>query len=124
GPPLLSGNRVRPLLNGDEFFPAIFDLIARARTTVCVETYMWSSGGISDLFIETLTERARAGVRVLAISDGFGALKMNRDDANRLKKGGVEFVFYERARWTRIKSNLAHRTHRKIILIDGRIGVT
>jgi cardiolipin synthase A/B len=124
GPPLLDHNSIETLLDGDNYFPRIFDLLRQARSTICIETYMWSSGEISDRLIEVLSERAAAGVRVHILSDGFGALRLKQEDVARMKEGGIEFAFYERARWHRIKSNLAHRTHRKVVVIDGRIGIS
>lgn len=124
GPPLVEGNQIQELLNGDEFFPAMLEAIRNAHFSITIETYIWSSGDISDEFIEALGERARAGVRVHVIGDGMGMLRFKKDDMNRMKETGVQFVFYKRSRWHRIKSNLNHRTHRKLLVVDGRIGIT
>lgn len=124
GPPLLEGNGIRTLLNGDAFFPAMLEAIRGARHSITLETYIWSSGKISDEFIEALGERARAGVRVHVIGDGIGMLKFRRGDMNRMKEQGVQFAFYQRSRWHRVKVNLNHRTHRKLLIVDGRIGIT
>jgi cardiolipin synthase A/B len=124
GPPLLEGNRIGELLNGDAFFPVMLDLIRRARRSITLETYIWSSGQISDQFIEALSERAKAGVRVHVLGDGLGMLKFRRSDMNRMKENGVQFAFYRRSRWHRVKGNLNHRTHRKLLIVDGRAGVT
>lgn len=127
--PLLSadftkGNRITPLINGDQFFPAMLDAIRHAQRSVTLETYIWSSGKISDQFIEALSERARAGVKVHVLSDGMGSLKFKDADQERLKKSGVEFVVYAREHWWQLKPDINHRTHRKILVVDGKIGFT
>lgn len=124
GTPLLDGNRIKVLLNGDEIFGDMLDLIRLATKTICLETYMWSSGEISDQFIEGLIERAENGVKIYVISDGFGALRMTREDMNRLKEAGIVFTFYKRAKWHTLKANFGHRTHRKVLVADGRVGVS
>lgn len=124
GCPLLSGNRIRTLLNGDEFFPALLELIAQARHSITIESYMWSSGAMNDRFMDALSKRAREGVKVLAISDGIGALRLKRKDIRCLKEAGVQFVFYKREKWYHLKFNVSHRTHRKTFVFDGRIAVS
>jgi len=119
-----TGNRITPLINGDRFFPAMLDAIRSAQRSVTLETYIWSSGSISDQFIEALSERARAGVKVHVLADGMGALKFKDADQERMKKAGVEFVVYAREHWWQIKPDINHRTHRKILVVDGRIGFT
>jgi len=118
------GNRVETLVNGDAFFPVMLKAIREAKKTVTLETYIWSSGQISDQFIEALSERARAGVKVHVLADGMGTLKLDREDRERMKKSGVEFFVYGREHWYEIKPNINHRTHRKLLVVDGRVGFT
>ncbi|MBC8041174.1 MAG: cardiolipin synthase B [Opitutaceae bacterium] len=119
-----SGNAVQLLVNGDRFFPAMLDAIRGAQRTITLETYIWESGSVSDRFIEALSERARAGVRVHVLGDGNGLKNLTGEDQQRLLDAGVEFLFYGREKWYRIKPNINHRTHRKILIIDGRVGFT
>ena len=118
------GNRIEPLLNGDEIFPAMLEAIRKAKRSVTLETYIWASGKISDEFIEAMTERARARVPVLVLADGMGSLKFKREDRDRLRSAGVKFVIYGREHWWQIKPNINHRTHRKILVVDGLVGFT
>ena len=118
------GNRVTTLINGERFFPVMLDAIRNARKSVTLETYIWSSGKISDQFIEALTERARAGVKVHVLADGMGSLKFEHDEQVRMKKAGVEFLIYAREHWWHLKPNINHRTHRKILVVDGKVGFT
>ncbi len=124
GAEFTGGNEVELLLNGDNFFPPMLDAIRAAQKTITLETYIWAPGVISDRFIEALTERARAGVKVHVLLDGMGTLKFRDDDRERLAVAGVEVIKYGRQHWWEIKPNINHRTHRKILVVDGHIGFT
>jgi len=124
GADFVDGNRADILVNGAEFFPAMLSAIREAKKTITLETYIWSPGKISDEFILVLSERARAGIKVHVIVDGMGTLKFKDDDRGRLKEAGVEFVKYGREHWWDVKPNINHRTHRKILVIDGKVGFT
>lgn len=118
------GNAVRTLINGERFFPVMLEAIRGAQKSVTLETYIWSSGKISDQFIEALTERARHGVKVHVLADGMGTLKLSKEERKRMTDGGVEFMIYGREHWYDIKPNINHRTHRKILVVDGKVGFT
>jgi cardiolipin synthase len=118
------GNRVELLANGDEFFPPMLDAIAQAKHSITLETYIWSSGRISERFIEALTAKARQGVKVHVLVDGMGVLKFADADQHRLLDAGVEFIYYAREHWYEIKANINQRTHRKLLIVDGRVGFT
>ena len=118
------GNSVQTLLNGDNFFPPMLKAIREAQKTITLETYIWTSGKISDEFIAALAERARAGVKVHVLLDGMGTLKFKDEDRQRLVDSGVKVFTYGRQHWYEIKPNINHRTHRKLLVIDGRVGFT
>ena len=120
----VDGNAVEIQINGVEFFPSMLNAIREAKKSVTLETYIWTPGKISDEFIAALTERARAGVKVHVIVDGMGTLKFKDEDRERLQAGGVQIFKYGREHWWDIKPNINHRTHRKILVVDGRIGFT
>jgi cardiolipin synthase len=124
GAEFTNGNSVQILINGDEFFPPMLKAIHEAQKTITLETYIWAPGKISDQFIDALTERARAGVKVHALLDGMGTLKFKDEDRKRLTDAGVQVLTYGRQHWWQIKPNINHRTHRKILVADGRIGFT
>jgi cardiolipin synthase A/B len=124
GAEFFDGNKVEMLVNGDQFFPAMLQAISQAQKTITLESYIWSSGFISNKFIDALSERARAGVKVHIIVDGMGTLKLHRSDRQRLRDAGVEIYGYGREHWWQIKPNINHRTHRKLLVIDGKIGFT
>jgi cardiolipin synthase len=118
------GNRVELLVNGVEFFPVMLKAIREAKKTITLETYIWSSGAISDQFIEALSERAKAGVKVHVLGDGVGMRPLKDEDRQRMLTAGVQFLVYGREHWYELKPNINHRTHRKLLVVDGRIGFT
>ena len=118
------GNRIDLLQNGAQFFPQMLQAIRSAKRTITLETYIWTPGKISDQFIDALTERAHHGVKVHVLVDGMGTLKFHGKDRARLESGGVQVVTYGRQHWWQIKPNINHRTHRKILVVDGLVGFT
>lgn len=124
GAEFVGGNAVKILVNGQEFFPEMLGAIRAAKKTITLETYIWTPGKVSDDFIAALTERARAGVKVHVLVDGMGTLKFKDADGKRLTDAGVEFFKYGRQHWYEVKPNINHRTHRKILVVDGRVGFT
>jgi len=124
GAEFVRGNTVRPLINGKEIFPAMLEEIRKAQKSVTLESYIWASGKVSDQFVEVLSERARAGVKVHALVDGAGDFKLKLADMEKMKSAGVEFVVYGREHWYELKPNVNHRSHRKLLIVDGRVGFT
>jgi cardiolipin synthase len=119
--PLVPGNNVQELINGIEIFPAMLEAIRHASNSITFENFIWRSGELSDQFIEALGERARAGVKVHCIVDSFGALKFKHPDRKRLRASGVQLkIFNQIYPWNCWTWN--HRTHRKLLVIDGKLG--
>jgi cardiolipin synthase A/B len=123
GPSLLAGNRVRALCNGDEIFPAMLDAIRAARRTITFETYIYWSGEIGRAFADALAERARAGVKVHVLLDWVGSGKMDAMTIASMEQAGIEVRKYHPLRWYNL-GRLNNRTHRKLLVVDGRIGFT
>lgn len=121
--PLVESNNVVELLNGDQIFPAMLEAIRRAQKTITIEMYIWSSGHVSSNFVAALCERARAGVKVHIIVDTFGSGKLSRSDRATLRAAGAELVNYNPPQPFKL-FYFNHRTHRKIMVVDGRIGFT
>jgi len=123
GPALLPGNRVEALVNGDRFFPAMLAAIRAARESITLETYIYWSGKIGDEFVDALTERARAGVRVHVLLDWVGSGKIDKAVFEQMKAAGIEVRFYNPLRFSTL-AQMNNRTHRKLLVIDGAIGFT
>jgi cardiolipin synthase len=120
---LVESNHVVELLNGDRIFPAMLEAIRNAQKTITLEMYIWSFGEISSKFVNALTERGRAGVRIHIIVDTLGSAKLIKSDRDKLKAAGAELVNYNPPQPWKL-FHLNHRTHRKILVVDGRIGFT
>ena len=125
GTPLTAGNRLEILENGDGIFPPMLQAIAAARKTVDFEAYIFWSGAVASRFRDALVERATHGVEVRVLLDAVGSpgRKLESSDVDALKRAGcrVEF-FHPRAPWKIWVLN--HRTHRRILVVDGRVGFT
>lgn len=117
GPPLLQGNRVTALENGDEIFPAMLGAIRSAQRTITFENFLFREGEVSDAFANALAERARAGVKVHVLQDALGCDCLHGRAMNLLRRSGVELEIF---RFMQLVVNF--RTHRKLLVIDGRTG--
>ena len=123
GPAIVPGNRVIALQNGSEIFPAMLEAVRGARESITFETYIYWSGVIGEEFAEALSERARAGVRVHVLLDWVGAGKREEALLQRMGDAGVQVVQYHPLRWYNL-GRFNNRTHRKILVVDGRVGFT
>lgn len=123
GPPVLEGNRYRVLVNGDRIFPAMLASIRAAKETINFETYIYWSGAIGKEFADALAERARAGIKVHMLVDWVGSQKMEESLVAEMKAAGVEIEKYHPLHWLHL-GRLNNRTHRKLLVVDGRVGFT
>jgi len=123
GPGILAGNKVKALQNGDEIFPAMLDAIRSGRETITFETYIYWSGEIGRKFSEALCERAKAGVKVHVLLDWVGTGKIEKKYLDDLKAAGVEVERYHPLRWYTV-ARINNRTHRKLLVVDGKVGFT
>ena len=121
GAPLRSGNRVSILRNGCRTFPAMLDAIASAQATVDLSSYIYWPGQITDRFTAALCERAGAGVEVNLVVDGYGSAKLDRSTVRRLCDAGVAVSFFRPPSWYSL-DKLNNRMHRRLLIVDGRIG--
>ena len=123
GPAIVSGNQVTDLENGDEIFPAMLGAIHSATKTVTFETYIFWKGEIGRKFAEALGERARAGVKVRVTIDWAGSSSMEPELLEQMETAGVQVQRYRPLHWYNL-GRINNRTHRKLLVIDGRIGFT
>lgn len=123
GPPIVCGNRIDTLVNGDQIFPAMLGAIREAQRSIVFETFIYWSGEIARELTEALGERARAGVEVHVLLDWLGSKKMDENLLQRMSDAGVQVERYHPVRWYNL-DRLNNRTHRKLLVVDGRIGFT
>ncbi len=121
--PILQGGEVEILQNGDEFYPAMLEAIRKATDSVNFEVYIFEPDEIGRQFMDAFKERARAGVEVRLLLDGLGGIKMKKRYRDELTKAGV-IVSRFRPFALRSLVRFYKRTHRRAIVIDGRIGFT
>lgn len=123
GPPFIHGNEVKVLTNGDEIFPPMLEAIHNAKQTITFETYIYWSGSIGQEFANALSERALAGVKVHVLLDWLGSVKMDQQQLDKMVKAGVQIQRYHKPHWSHLP-RLNNRTHRKVLIIDGKLGFT
>lgn len=121
GVPVTPGNRIDLLHNGDEIFPAMLDAIDDADRSIDLLTYVYWAGEIGTEFAQRLARRARQGVRVRVLLDGVGAKPIDRGLVDRMRSAGAD-VRYFRPPDPRHPFRSTHRTHRKVMICDERIG--
>jgi cardiolipin synthase A/B len=123
GPTIIEGNSVRALQNGDEIFPEILNAINAARETINFETYIYWSGEIGQKLADALAERAKSGVKVNVLIDWVGSIKMDEALLSQIQSAGAVVHRYRPLSWYNL-GRLNNRTHRKLLVIDGKIAFT
>jgi cardiolipin synthase len=123
GPSITAGNQVDAYDNGVEIFPPMLEAIAAAEHTINFETYIYWSGDIGQKFADSLSERAKAGVRVNVVIDWVGSLQMDESLLQQMRDAGARVEMYRPLRWYNF-SRMNNRTHRKLLIVDGRVGFT
>lgn len=123
GPCILSGNKVKALQNGDQIFPAMLRAIKRAKKTITFETFIYWASNIGKKFYLALSERARAGVKVHIILDWVGSDSIDQKYLKSMGDAGIEIELYHPLRWYNL-NHMNNRTHRKLLIIDGKVGFT
>ena len=123
GPAMIGGNRVQVLKNGDQIFPPMLNAIRGAQTTITFESYIYWSGDIGREFSEALSERARSGVKVHVLLDWVGSAKMDDSLMQAMVDAGVQIRKFHPPHWSHL-GRLNNRTHRKILVTDGRTAFT
>lgn len=114
-------SRLEALTNGEQFYPAELDAIRKAEHTISMESYITEDGKVEHDFMDALIERAQAGVKVHFVADAVGSYVLSRKEIDRLTDAGGQFFWYMPVRWY-TWPRINHRTHRELLVIDGRVG--
>jgi cardiolipin synthase len=122
GPPLVSGNRITTLVNGEQIYAAMLNAIRAAQVNITFETFVFRDGVGAD-FVEELSNAARRGVTVHMLLDWLGSRTMNQSLLHAARAAGCELHVYHPPSWYHL-GRLNNRTHRKLLIVDGRIGFT
>ena len=123
GAPIVGGNAVEVLLNGEQIFPAVLDAIRAARRTITYAQYYYEDGPVARDIAEALAERCRAGVGVSLLLDAFGSLNIPPEYVERMRDAGCHVVWF-RPLSQYVFRRYYHRNHRRILVVDGRVGFT
>jgi cardiolipin synthase len=122
GGAVYEGNRVSVLQNG-ALFPAMLADIEAAHCTVHLETFVWTAGEVERQFVEGLCAKAKQGVKVRVLIDALGGSSATPERLQQLRDAGVELSEYCRPAWWNLR-RFNHRTHRKVLIVDGAISYT
>ena len=123
GSPFVDGNTVMVLNNGDRFYPAMLRDIELAEHSITIEAYIYWAGEIGLAFARALAAAAERGVRVKLLLDAVGSQSIGNEIEKILEDGGCHLAWYNPVRLTSLR-RINNRTHRKSLIIDGRVGYT
>ena len=123
-PILVPGNKIDMFQNGDAYFPEMLNAIRGAQRTINFQAFIFYSDAIGEQFRDALSERARAGVEVRVLLDGVGSgWSLNNSDVEMMKNSGCKFSYYHPTHsWRADRAN--RRSHRRILVIDGKVAFT
>jgi cardiolipin synthase len=119
----VDGNRAQVLLNGNEIFPTMLAAIRGAKTTITFANFLYEDGDIAGEMATALAKRCRAGVRVNVLLDAVGSSQMPRQYWTILKDAGCQVAWYHSFNPFAV-TRINHRNHRRILVVDGRVGFT
>jgi len=123
GMPLIEGNNVEIYNDGDEFYPAMLDAIESARASVTMEQFIFWDGQVGRRFAEAFADKAREGIPVKLLADAIGSATLGEEILGILEAAGCQLAWFRPIHWyTLNRANL--RTHRKSLIIDGRLAFT
>jgi cardiolipin synthase len=127
--PIVGGNKIEVLHNGDAIFPAMLREIKNAKSTITFAQYLFKGGSLAQEFAQSFAERCQAGIKVYVLLDSHGSSEAPEEIPEIIRKGGCQLEYFRRIRapqvvlpWKLLQYN--YRNHRRILVIDGRIGFT
>ncbi|MGK9063658.1 cardiolipin synthase ClsB [Stutzerimonas chloritidismutans] len=116
------GNRLQLLENGEEFFPAVFEAIAAAKSEVLLETFIFFKDKVGSELQKVLIDAAQRGVSVDVTVDGYGSADLDGEFAAAMTRAGVRIHMFDPGkRLLGKRINVFRRMHRKIVVIDGEL---
>ncbi len=119
---LSDNNRVKLLINGEEKFPAILESLQKARHHIHIEYYIYENDSIGNQIADILIAKAKEGLEVRFIYDDFGSKGIRKNLVKRLRAAGVEAYPFYKINIIQLANRINYRNHRKIIVIDGKVG--
>jgi cardiolipin synthase A/B len=123
GVPFRARNSLVLMNNGDEFYPAMLEDIGQAQASITIEAYIYWSGQIGLAFARALAAKSKAGVNVKILLDAIGSASIGEEILQTLEDGQCELAWYNPIHWYSL-GRFNHRTHRKSLIVDGKVGFT
>ena len=118
--PWVEGNSVQLLINGEQYYPRVFEAMAKAREEILLETFIIFDDKVGQQLQQVLIDAARRGVRVEVAADGYGTADLPAAFISAMTDAGVSFhAFDPQPRLLGMRTNLFRRLHRKIVVVDG-----
>jgi cardiolipin synthase A/B len=123
GAPISHGNEAELLINGDRIFPAFVETVSAAERTLNLQTYIYWRGDIAREIADAVCTKAREGVECRLILDAVGAARMETALIDDMERAGVNVIRFRPPKPYAIR-RVANRTHRRLLIADGRVGMT
>lgn len=117
------GNSIQTLVDGEQIFSAMIEEIKKAQVSINLESFVCSSGRVCSSFTAALSERAKAGIPVHVILDWMGSTDLHDEHYRCMKEAGIHVIKYRKPHWYTLP-RLNNRSHRKILVVDGKVGFT
>ena len=121
--PWVDGNHITSYVNGGEFYPAMLKAINSAQRSITFETFAMVNSTVTHQFVNAFCDRAKAGVKIHLVLDAYGSEDVGKDNIARLRNHGVGVHFYH-DQLLRRPIRYIVRDHRKLMVVDGKIGFT
>ena len=118
----LSSNHYKLLINGEEKFPEVLDVLNSATKHIHMEYYAWENDIRGNQIKDILLKKAKQGINVRVMYDAYASRKIKHNIVKELRNGGVEIHPVIKVALARAANRINHRDHRKIIIVDGTIG--
>lgn len=122
--PITLNNELVLLNNGSETFPAIFEALRSATHHIHIEYYILDDGELGNELLEILQEKAKQGVEIRVMFDDVGSWSLSKRYIRKLKASGIEVASFMPVVFPWLTSKANYRNHRKIVVVDGKIGFT
>jgi cardiolipin synthase A/B len=120
---MFEGNQVEILTAGDDIYRCLFSDLEAARQSITLQMYYCQPGRMADRFQQVLSERARAGVKVLFLHDAFGSIDLPKEYFDTLKAAGVHVAVFRPVQWYALEKAY-NRSHIRVVVVDGETGYT
>jgi cardiolipin synthase len=124
GLPVVPGNKVDALIDGDQAYPAMLEAIAAAKRSVALLSYIFDSDQAGAAFLAALVKAQERNVQVRVLIDDVGSKYSRPNMVRRLKNRGLTAASFLPTRIPRIPTYANLRNHRKILVVDGQVGFT